>query len=205
MTIFMIVAIALLVLGFFLRGGESSNIAYFTITPTDSYGDPSSYVEKKVLMEVTFNGSTIQGSGTVVNDNDVWAEIDDSDTNSIGFLYFEEGRLVFEAPGLTAGQELTIKVSIVEEDSGSGGGLVVHASDQTGTMDKTWQEIYDAMASGSHVVCVVDSEDTSFAQQVVGAWADHDTNWFVYAFLPNGSVSRYIADGPTGYPALPLD
>lgn len=37
--------------------------------------------------------------------------------------------------------------------AGSGGGvLVVHANDDTGVFDKTWQEIHDALAAGEIVV-----------------------------------------------------
>lgn len=41
--------------------------------------------------------------------------------------------------------------------SGSGGGLFVDAT--TGTFDKTWQEIYDAMAEGKNVVVALPANE----------------------------------------------
>ena len=77
---------------------------------------------------------------------------------------------------------------------GSGGGvLVVH--DVEGTLDKTWQEIHDAMLVGSVVV-------------------NHDEGVIVltYCFTEKGVYTvgtqtwgqiQYETDSASGYPALP--
>lgn len=196
MTIFMIAAAVLLVLGFFLNGRLVDEFAFFAITPTENYGDPSSYVGKKVLMETTFDGGTIQASGTVVEGNgDIYADITDGQSNPMGTLNFKSGRLVFMAHGLTVGQELTVKVSIAEEGSGSGaGGLVVH--DNNGTLDKMWQEIHAAMASGRSVV--IDAGDGIETFVVLGT--SEDANGYIVIVATTSDRRTYNASSPDDYP-----
>lgn len=40
-----------------------------------------------------------------------------------------------------------------EVSGGGGGGMVIHMDDATGALDKTWQEIFDALANGT--VCTI--------------------------------------------------
>ena len=59
------------------------------------------------------------------------------------------GKEVDNLPEPTTKEQALLK-EIAEGGGSTGGGLVVHVND--GTLDKTWQEIHDAMSSGSSVV-----------------------------------------------------
>jgi len=54
-------------------------------------------------------------------------------------------------------QDLSDAVKALADSSSGGGsgggGMVIHMDEETGALDKTWQEIYDAVASGT--VCTI--------------------------------------------------
>ena len=72
---------------------------------------------------------------------------------------------------------------------GSGGGVLV-LTDTDGTLDKTWQEIHDAMLSGG--VTIVIPDDGVYAVDSIYI----DTKYFVGA-----SGAEWISETADGYPA----
>lgn len=53
-------------------------------------------------------------------------------------------------------------------NAGGGGALIVYV-DNTGTLDKTWQEIYDAFVSGAVVLILAGQEENAMANVVISA------------------------------------
>ena len=85
-----------------------------------------------------------------------------------------------------------------ENGSGGGGGgsLVIHTV--SGTLDKTWQEIYDALEAG--VRCIVMYGDEGKVGQTIiqeAYWYD-DNDYRIYPF-GDGST-YYVATSASGYP-----
>lgn len=84
----------------------------------------------------------------------------------------------------------------------SGGGLVVHVTgSETVVMDKTWQEIWDAMESGQSVL-VVSLESESGSGSVYHAYAS--SIYFETGEITEYGVSagnNFTASSPSGYPA----
>lgn len=89
--------------------------------------------------------------------------------------------------------------TLIEEDgvlkvkNGGGGSGVLVVTDTDGTLDKTWQEIHDAMLTGGAVIS--DIEDTL---STVVAGVSSMANRYV---VDSGGES-YIASTADGYPAI---
>ena len=88
--------------------------------------------------------------------------------------------------------------------SGGGGGsdiVVVH--DVDGTLDKTWQELHDAMAAGKVVVCPYE-DGPSYVQSMYLTYANIDDGCVVQFMASEGgdtvSIFTYFADTPNDYP-----
>lgn len=79
----------------------------------------------------------------------------------------------------------------------SSGGLVVHETESSGvyTLDKTWKEIYDAMAEGTPVVII---RANDFVLTVSACGYDPDDEGYVVMTSMNWG---YGADLQTDYPA----
>ena len=77
--------------------------------------------------------------------------------------------------------------------SSGGGVLVVH--DVDGTLDKTWQEIHDAMLSGGAVISAYDGTDL-----YVVAYADVAKNYNIICY--SGASIVYTTDSASGYPTI---
>lgn len=88
---------------------------------------------------------------------------------------------------------------------GSGGGssgsgvLVVHY--QNGALDKTWQEIHDAVVAGQFIVIQNENEDGIFWNYISSV--ESDSNYYAVMVLwsGTGNTSELGTDSPTGYPA----
>ena len=81
-------------------------------------------------------------------------------------------------------------------EGGSGGGVLVVTSDfETGTLDKTWQEIHDAMLSGGAVVKFSDT-NVSYVTRVAYNFMSS-----TYVILV-GAERTYKASAASGYPTL---
>jgi len=87
---------------------------------------------------------------------------------------------------------------------GSGGGvLVVNMNSATGTLDKTWQEIFDAKIA----VIIIEEEDAFSSAFVTGAF-DNVVYYAVTAISSMGEEFAYIqfkTDSPDGYPVIDID
>lgn len=95
------------------------------------------------------------------------------------------------------GNELISAGVAVEIGGGSGGGVLV-VTDTDGTLDKTWQEIYDAMLTGGAVVKIYDD-----ARVVVNAYEGRGT--YEIALAGAGILGKtYVADSASGYPTAAM-
>ena len=95
----------------------------------------------------------------------------------------------------TKEQQLLKEIAENGGSSGGGGGLVVHVND--GTLDKTWQEIHDAMASGRSVV--VDYGDGIRTRLVISA--DLDVDLYTVVTMAYDEAYSYAADSIDAYPS----
>lgn len=88
----------------------------------------------------------------------------------------------------------------VQNGGGSSGGvLVVH--DVDGTLDKTWQEIHDAMAAGQvPVVGYADGTDAGITIIVWGAFLDETYSLWDVSSNPSQDDPLYSASSASGYP-----
>lgn len=77
-------------------------------------------------------------------------------------------------------------------DSGGGGVLVVH--DVEGTLDKTWQEIHDAMLSGGAVIQVSETDVNTVESVNLGKGAMYYVN--------TSDGHSYIASSASDYPVV---
>lgn len=77
---------------------------------------------------------------------------------------------------------------------GSGGGVLVVAFTD-GTLDKTWQEIHDAMLSGGAVIQVDEAVNT-----VLKVYNSKGT-YFVISAIDD----RYAASSTSGYPSVTVE
>lgn len=113
-----------------------------------------------------------------------------------------------------AGQDVTTPTPITREEvfldaiakSGGGGGgssgggvLVVHY--ENGALDKTWQEIHDAVASGQFIVIQNENDDGIFWNYISSV--ESDSNYYMVMVLWSGTetVGELGTNSPTGYPA----
>lgn len=96
---------------------------------------------------------------------------------------------------------------IAENGGGGGGGgssgtMIVH-TDQTGTLDKTWQEIFDAMANGTSVY-IGGASETAVRYSALVISAVNDDGFYyldIFDFTANSSSdSAFATDSADGYP-----
>lgn len=81
--------------------------------------------------------------------------------------------------------------------AGAGGALAVHANDNT--LDKTWQEIYDALAGGKYVFLLdVDGEMVSQRRFISTSFDDRHGGYTV----ETETEQQYISDSSDGYPSI---
>ena len=100
--------------------------------------------------------------------------------------------------GIKVGSGLSIDSSGVLSASGGGGSFVITATteDDVITLDKTWQEIYDALADGKYCV-IVESEENYATQTFVPTALDGGGSYMIFA-----SEDIYTASSASGYPSL---
>ena len=112
--------------------------------------------------------------------------------------------------GIKVGENLSITDGGVLSASGGGGGggLIVHPSYEDGfiTLDKTWKQIYDALAAGGMVCVVEEVELEGFANVSLVVQANHQGDIYsIYVTNLNGTNVEYIANGENGYPSVEED
>ena len=84
-----------------------------------------------------------------------------------------------------------ILTSLENGGGGSGGGvLVVH--DVNGTLDKTWQEIHDAMLSGG---AVIETDGSRNQSVTIITEVDYDKRGGEYGVLGKTQYTAFSADG----------
>lgn len=82
--------------------------------------------------------------------------------------------------------------------AGAGGVLVVGLQEDGQTLNKTWQEIFDAMSAGSiAVVKTIEDENSITYYQVNTAFLEQGQ----YTILA-GANSEYVASSADGYPKV---
>lgn len=99
-----------------------------------------------------------------------------------------------------AGDTVTaVKLNKLEQGIASGGVLVVHY--ENGALDKTWQEIHDAVASGQFIVIQNENDDGIF-WNYISSVESSGGDYYVSVFW-SGSISKsdLTTDSPNGYPA----
>lgn len=110
--------------------------------------------------------------------------------------YIEKDGNSFTLNGLDM-REITISCNLVQTNvswgMASGGVLVV--TDEYGMLDKTWQEIHDAVLSGGAVISAYDGDDILPVIYVASG-----KSYDVYCM--NGNFFKYSASSADGYPDL---
>ena len=87
----------------------------------------------------------------------------------------------------------------------SGGGLVVHwvdIDDNMFRLDKTWQEIYDAMASGKN--CVIADDEYQSATTIQSVRSDGSSASYPFEVI-DADITKYITDSADKYPTYHMD
>lgn len=91
------------------------------------------------------------------------------------------------------------------EQGVAGGVLVAHLDEETGNVDKTWQEIYDALADGKTVTCFVVIDGDFVAQNQI--FATNEAEPAGYEVRMFDFDARNVIRGGTyskdGYPQFP--
>lgn len=97
----------------------------------------------------------------------------------------------------TTGDTITAEKLNHMEDGIAGGTAIVDGI--TGTLDKTWQEIFDMLKSGTIVFIKVSDDSESVEMHAVNTCAVLDN---VHTVL-SGDV-KYVANSADGYPVMDL-
>ena len=88
---------------------------------------------------------------------------------------------------------------------GGGGAFVVHTTDEMPpALDKTWQEVFNALAQGSFV-SILFTEDDEYGEEAtqtrIKSAIKYDANSYGVV-LDDGNNTDYIATSTDGYPVL---
>ena len=107
--------------------------------------------------------------------------------------------------GSFAGSDNAGKRSGSGGSGGGGGGLIVN-SDETGTLDKTWQEIHDAAGEG--VVMLIERNiegnvETSMTVYYL-VMAGNILGEYVTAFVSGEELRNFVASSADGYPVIDM-
>lgn len=96
--------------------------------------------------------------------------------------------------------------------NGSGGSLIVHMDQETGALDKTWKEIYDAMQE-KYVCIVVNYEGKLGMQSQIAHIESIKRDGQIYSLIAVGGASSdnqwiyepilFTTDSEDGYPSTP--
>lgn len=111
--------------------------------------------------------------------------------------------MAYEPTNWKTGDVVTsAKLNKLENAVANGGGiLVVHdnISDNGRTLDKTWQELFDAMSSG--ILCVIfgNYELTAMSSMITNLYKDQEE------YSVDCGESTYRVDSPNGYPVYRIN
>ena len=100
----------------------------------------------------------------------------------------------------------TIKQTAASNVSGGGGGdsiVFIGCNDETGTMNSTWQEIYDNFADGK-IMFVRSHGDWGYAVSIVASAVIDDGSYKVYTnnLEQAEGIYAWTTDSTSGYPVL---
>lgn len=100
---------------------------------------------------------------------------------------------------MTTGEVIAL-IKALSGGGGSGGGGVVHVvlNGSTGTLDKTWQEIFD----GDYVSAILYVGERKVQYLIIGA--NHEESYNVECMDGDTNVIVFTADSASGYPSLSL-
>lgn len=99
------------------------------------------------------------------------------------------------------GETIALVKALGGSGGGSSGGGVLVVTDTDGTLDKTWQEIHDAMAAGQiPVVGYVDGNDAGISIIGWGALIDDAYSLWGYGADISQDDPLYSATSASGYP-----
>lgn len=99
---------------------------------------------------------------------------------------------------MTTGEVIAL-IKALSGGGGSGGGGVLVVTDTNGTLDKTWQEIHDAMLSGGVVI----DDGTNALCAICAVFDSRGSQYKVSSCALGGtSLRAYVTDSASGYPAL---
>lgn len=104
-----------------------------------------------------------------------------------------------------------ISVTVDEDDNvtvaevgsgGGGGGMAIHVDDNN-TMDKTWQQINDAILAGTIPIVIDDSSANTAAYfTVLAAYFDEVDGYGVIVDHEPDGIITYFSDSASGYPEI---
>ena len=108
-----------------------------------------------------------------------------------------------ELPSVTAEDDGDV-LTVVEGEwakatpSGGGGSLAIGVTSVDGvdTLNKTWQEIHDALAEGKYCV-IVESTENFLSQTYVSTVMSGDGSYVIFV-----DEDAYVASSASGYPVL---
>lgn len=105
--------------------------------------------------------------------------------------------------GVGIGEVIALHKALGSGGGSSGGGALV-ATDTDGTLDKTWQEIHDALLTGGAIILQVDGQDAYCYTVFSVTKAPGESSFDVVAgsiVLPSDVASAlYSASSASGYP-----
>ena len=82
---------------------------------------------------------------------------------------------------------------------GSGGGVLVVHEDENATLDKTWQEIHDAMDNGIVLIKRENETISALVLETTAIGGRTGTTYTVYV-TNSGSIATYRTSSASGYP-----
>ena len=94
-----------------------------------------------------------------------------------------------------------ISEALPEQMSG-GGAFIVHEDNNTGVLDKTWQEIYDAALIMPVISIMVDEKENSVGVGHNNLAYISNGKGYVVRFFSEGGGGSYVADDANSYPHI---
>ena len=91
------------------------------------------------------------------------------------------------------------KLNHMEDGIADGGALIVHLDETEGALDKTWQQIHDAVGSRVVFVSITDDDDDVSLELVQEVVIGRDNKYYVMT-SKGVSGTEYVADSADGYP-----
>lgn len=98
-------------------------------------------------------------------------------------------------------------IALIKAFGGSGGGssgggvLVVNIDEEHTTLDKTWQEIYDAVKNGTVVIFLQNMSDGEIQQPYLESIASKGGYGVYLHYLESGTSVGFFANSASDYPS----